>query len=968
MRQCIGHSRSPSWSSAAQLVQLASVALLVHVVAVAGSPVVGGPGGCLFFSDPSQFAVMYDSTSSPEGGVQTITGFPARAVTIEYWIRYVKDVKNPDQIYLVFGYASSNVVSSTGETFSDDNVFQCCSIIDGRQSVMVLPSLSGGKPIVTPRGDEYTIKFDRWYHFAITFEATYNLSSPSAVNVYRDGELFMNALNPQYGNASMPSSGTFVLAQDQDTVGGGFDTSQALVAFVDEFRIWSVVRTQDEIKQGMFKELDGTETNLWAYYKFDEGTGDIAYNKVNASRYPFKLASGAAFPATPSQKPLWATSRAPVWGSSALTALINRGKITRVELSPTSAANITLGSISGSSCAGKVDFFSDEAGTSALADSASLGANAPYAFVRIASGAPTPFVSCFVPYDVTNVYGTAAQRITFSENPVPTVESMTLSFAEDANIVFPLTGKDNEIISTVIVTSLPKKGTLYALTTGLVRDYPLLANGSNQLASGGPMQYVPLPNNYGSPYDTFKYRVMDASGGLSAEATVVINITPADDLPVAGNNPYYLDFIRTGVVFSMPTLDPSNGGATFSVAFFAKFPALPSSQQNNYTVFYMPAAATPPSYPYSLRLSSNGRLVCAVAGSDSVSVDITSLVGDAWFHVSVGFSGTTVIMHLNGAWAANGTAPSRPTVTPGIVLGGFVGSVDEFSVYNRILTVSDLAVVRTVKQSSLSGALVAAFSFDEGINLESKCYGTSGACAFKGLLGDGEALKAPMWMLTPPRAAASFSTFPQFETIITDEDVARVVNLRAIDVDTDARALSLVIMNAPSAGKLYQYDDSAPNKRGAAIDPYVYWRNTIEPVTIYPFRAFGVYLPLPCCSSEAAFFDTGNAVTRFPCRFCEREDNTLFFSTQFGYVVYGVYALLFNGGRPYRYNPDNPPTYGYGDFLYAYSPQSSGDPDSNGKRDCADKVPGDISQNLFQWSCPKTTENEYFEIGFKEPL
>eukprot|EP01137_Pigoraptor_chileana_P008630 Opistho-2@55743 len=114
MRQCMGHcsARRLSWSSVGQLSQLVPVALLLHVVAVAGAPVVGGPGGCLFFSDPSQFAVMYDSTSSPEGGVQTITGFPDRAVTIEYWIRYVKDVKNPDQTYTAFSYASANVVSS----------------------------------------------------------------------------------------------------------------------------------------------------------------------------------------------------------------------------------------------------------------------------------------------------------------------------------------------------------------------------------------------------------------------------------------------------------------------------------------------------------------------------------------------------------------------------------------------------------------------------------------------------------------------------------------------------------------------------------------------------------------------------------------------------------------------------------------------------------------------------------------
>ncbi|WP_196888110.1 T9SS type A sorting domain-containing protein [Aureivirga sp. CE67] len=41
----------------------------------------------------------------------------------------------------------------------------------------------------------------------------------------------------------------------------------------DEFRIWSVPRTQEQIRENMTKKLQGSETGLLAYYQFDEPTG-----------------------------------------------------------------------------------------------------------------------------------------------------------------------------------------------------------------------------------------------------------------------------------------------------------------------------------------------------------------------------------------------------------------------------------------------------------------------------------------------------------------------------------------------------------------------------------------------------------------------------------------------------------------------------------------------------------------------
>ena len=44
---------------------------------------------------------------------------------------------------------------------------------------------------------------------------------------------------------------------------------------IEEVRVWNRALSNEEIKEMMFKELDGTETNLQAYYQFNETSGDV---------------------------------------------------------------------------------------------------------------------------------------------------------------------------------------------------------------------------------------------------------------------------------------------------------------------------------------------------------------------------------------------------------------------------------------------------------------------------------------------------------------------------------------------------------------------------------------------------------------------------------------------------------------------------------------------------------------------
>lgn len=66
--------------------------------------------------------------------------------------------------------------------------------------------------------------------------------------------------------------------------------------YMDEIRLWNVVRTGDEIRASMYKQLTGTEPNLAAYYSMNDGTGTTLTD--NSSNTNDGTISGATWAAS----------------------------------------------------------------------------------------------------------------------------------------------------------------------------------------------------------------------------------------------------------------------------------------------------------------------------------------------------------------------------------------------------------------------------------------------------------------------------------------------------------------------------------------------------------------------------------------------------------------------------------------------------------------------------------------------
>ncbi len=125
----------------------------------------------------------------------------------------------------------------------------------------------------TVHGD-ILVKDGNWHHLAYV----YNSSVPS-ISLYVDGVL--DGTNTSLGTLVHPASDVNLALMASETW-GSYTAGQ-----MDEVRVWNDARTPTEIQNNMCSRLTGTEDNLLAYYRFDNGSGttlsDVTSNGHNGT-------------------------------------------------------------------------------------------------------------------------------------------------------------------------------------------------------------------------------------------------------------------------------------------------------------------------------------------------------------------------------------------------------------------------------------------------------------------------------------------------------------------------------------------------------------------------------------------------------------------------------------------------------------------------------------------------------------
>ncbi len=161
-------------------------------------------------------------------------------------------------------------------------------------------------------------------HLAVSVEQL--TGSTSEVTVYRDGvQLFQSTVNDIIDDSDGLD---WVVGQDWDGVATPSDYFEGSI---EELRLWSTVRTADEIRQNNHLIVDGLDTDLIGYWQFNENTGTDTENAITSN---IASLTGST----------WSSSMAPVGTGESNTATINTDGTTVFG----SGLSITFNGVSGS--------------------------------------------------------------------------------------------------------------------------------------------------------------------------------------------------------------------------------------------------------------------------------------------------------------------------------------------------------------------------------------------------------------------------------------------------------------------------------------------------------------------------------------------------------------------------------------------------------------------------------------------
>ena len=138
------------------------------------------------------------------------------------------------------------------------------------------------------------INLNEWCHIAATWDSAY-------MRIYINGEIedSLAVTGPIEGFDTDMHIGDWTTCTDVRGVKGT----------IDEARVWNVARTKSQLRETMYSELTGSETGLFAYFKFNDGSGQTA---VDSGPNSYDGYLGSVDGAVDDNDPTWVSSTAPL--------------------------------------------------------------------------------------------------------------------------------------------------------------------------------------------------------------------------------------------------------------------------------------------------------------------------------------------------------------------------------------------------------------------------------------------------------------------------------------------------------------------------------------------------------------------------------------------------------------------------------------------------------------------------------
>ena len=201
---------------------------------------------CIFFITTSLFSVQncldFDGSQS-EVIVSNDTGLNpgTSGLTIEAWIKTSAESGNdwPSIISKLDHPYNGYQLFITKSEYSNKIAFEV--FIDGTWYGYWGQVINDGK----------------WHHIA-------GRRNGNQISLYKDGVAY---------NWVQTGANGYLSSYADLTIANSDDGGDAFVGNIDEARVWNRVASTADIHDNMFKKLDGTESNLQAYYRFDQTSG-----------------------------------------------------------------------------------------------------------------------------------------------------------------------------------------------------------------------------------------------------------------------------------------------------------------------------------------------------------------------------------------------------------------------------------------------------------------------------------------------------------------------------------------------------------------------------------------------------------------------------------------------------------------------------------------------------------------------
>ena len=502
--------------------------------------------------------------------------------------------------------------------------------------------------------------------------------------------------------------------------GGGYN----FAGNIDEVRVWNVAKTAEQISGSKNCELQGTETGLIAYYKFNQGfdaSNNTGITTLTATTGPNGTLNSFTLNGATSN---WLA------GSPVTTGSIIPGvaTVTTPVVYTQGATATALTATTGTNGTGLLWYTTATGGTGSTTaptpSTASVGTTSYWVSSTNANGCESARVQIVVTVSPTNDNCNGA--ITLTVGP---------SSFNDFPLNVNLTGATNSGTPTPTCGNFQGGDLWYSVTVPASGNVIIETKGVGNYDSGlevytgscGALNLVTCDDNTGTnnysyvlllgqtPGTVLKVRVWEnfwANSNAQFQISAYEYINPATHLNFDGVNDHIL--LSAATINNLPQ---GSIGAwirpTAAVLDNQTICAKQSDFENSYAIFSIGGDT-----------AANGKLFYKSKNGASI-VSTSSIVANQWTHVAVTFTGTQAQIYLNGVLDATASGdfslPNDTSVTAtsiGAWLGNgngqyFTGDIDEFRVWNVTLSQTDIQNLMNCEAQS-QPELVAYYKFNQG--------------------------------------------------------------------------------------------------------------------------------------------------------------------------------------------------------------------------------------------------------------